>query len=107
MDVVFDDAVVVDVSVLAGAAAATVATTAGSVVVVVVESVAVVVSVGCPIGFTGPVLAAVVEVDDDEAVVAEDDDFAMVDENTASFWAATGGAPEVLASAFLAVSCMA
>ena len=102
-----------DDSLLAGAAAATVATVAVVVVasvVVVVASLSVVLSVGCPIGLTGPMVVddvVVAVVDDDAVVVVAEGVFAMVDENTASFWGAVGGAPEVLASVFLAVSCMA
>ena len=62
---------------------------------VVVASLSVVLSVGCPIGLTGPVVvaAAAMVVDDDVVAVVDDDAvvvvaegvFAKVDENTASF----------------------
>ena len=52
-------------------------------------------------------MAAVLVAAAAEEGVVTDGATAMVDENTAAFWAATGGAPSVLAPVFLAVSCMA
>ena len=62
------------------------------------------------IGFTGPVAVAaavVVEAVVVVLVVVDGTTATLVDEKTASFCAAAGGAPAVLAPVFLAESCMA
>ena len=79
------------------------------VVVVLASLLLVVLSEGVlMIGFTGPVAVAVAVVDEAAVLLVVDGATAtLVEEKTASFCAAAGGAPSVLAPVFLAESCMA